>query len=99
MSKIWYLSPSNQGENIGIDGYGSEKEQMTKLVDEIAPHLDRAGVSFHIADPEMTIQQRVQESNNMGRLLTTIPMPARLSAKWLRMPFWHWDSGITAMKT
>ena len=65
MSKIWYLSPSNQGENIGIDGYGSEKEQMTKLVDEITPHLDRAGVSFHIADPEMTIQQRVQESNNM----------------------------------
>ena len=65
MSKIWYLSPSNQGENIGIDGYGSEKEQMTKLVDEITPHLDRAGVSFHIADPELTIQQRVQESNNM----------------------------------
>jgi len=66
MSKIWYLSPSNQGANIGVDGYGSEKEQMNRLVDEIAPHLDRAGVAFHIGDPDMTIQQRARESNDMN---------------------------------
>ena len=66
MSNIWYLSPSNQSANIGIDGYGTEKEQMYRLVEEIVPHLDRAGVSFHVADPEMSIGNRAVESNAMG---------------------------------
>ena len=57
MSKIWYLSPSNQSANIGVGAYGSEKKQMNLLVDKITPHLDRAGVSFHVGDPDMTIQQ------------------------------------------
>lgn len=65
MSKIWYLSPSNQPANIGVDGYGTEKEQMNLLVDEIVPHLDRAGVSFHRADPNLSIQKRAAESNKM----------------------------------
>lgn len=66
MSNIWYLSPSNQAGNIGVADYGSEKEQMNLLVDEIIPHLDRAGVSFHRGDADITIQQRVKESNGMG---------------------------------
>lgn len=65
MSKIWYLSPSNQTSNIGAGDYGSEKEQMNLLADAIVPHLDRAGVSFHVGDPDLTIQQRVKESNEM----------------------------------
>ena len=65
MGKIWYLSPSNQSANIGAGNYGSEKEQMNLLADEIIPHLDRAGVSFHRGDPEMSIQDRVKESNEM----------------------------------
>ena len=66
MSKIWYLSPSNQSANIGVGAYGSEKKQMNLLVDKITPHLDRAGVSFHVGDPDMTIQQRAKESNAMN---------------------------------
>ena len=66
MSNIWYLSPSNQSTNIGVGYYGTEKEQMNLLVDAITPHLDRAGVSFHVGDPDITIQQRVKESNNLG---------------------------------
>ena len=66
MSKIWYLSPSNQGSNIGAGNYGTEKEQMNLLVDEIIPHLDRAGVSFHRADADMNLNARVKESNEMG---------------------------------
>lgn len=66
MSNIWYLSPSNQGANIGVDGYGSEKEQMYLLVNEITPHLDRAGVSFVVAERNMTIQNRTKESNGVG---------------------------------
>lgn len=66
MGNIWYLSPSNQSANIGIDGYGTEKEQMYLLADEIVPHLDRAGVSFHVADDTMNLQKRCTESNKMG---------------------------------
>lgn len=63
MSMIWYLSPSNQGANVGVGGYGTEKEQMYRLADAIIPHLDRAGVSFLLADPDATLAQRVAESN------------------------------------
>lgn len=66
MEKIWYLSPSNQSANIGVGDYGSEKEQMNLLTDAIIPHLDRAGVSFHRADPDLSIQKRAEESNEMG---------------------------------
>lgn len=65
MSKIWYLSPSNQSANVGVLDYGTEKEQMNLLVAEIVPHLDRAGVSFHVGDPDMSIQERAAESNDM----------------------------------
>jgi len=65
MNRIWYLSPSNQGANLGVGSYGSEKEQMNLLTDEIIPHLDRAGVSFHRGDPEITIEDRARESNEM----------------------------------
>ena len=66
MSKIWYLSPSNQKANEGIDGYGTEHEQMYLLMDAIIPHLDRAGVSFVLADRDATLAQRVKESNKIG---------------------------------
>ena len=66
MGNIWYLSPSNQAGNIGVNGYGSEKEQMNLLLDEIIPHLDRAGVSFHRADADLSIQRRAAESNEMN---------------------------------
>jgi N-acetylmuramoyl-L-alanine amidase len=39
---------------------------MNLLLDEIIPHLDRAGVSFHRGDPDMTIQQRAAESDSMN---------------------------------
>ena len=57
MGKIWYLSPSNQAANVGVTDYGSEKEQMNLLLDEIIPHLDRAGVSFHRANPDLSIEK------------------------------------------
>ena len=66
MSKIWYISPSSQGANLGVGNYGSEQEQMNLLADAIIPHLDRAGISFHRADPELSLGQRVEESNEMG---------------------------------
>ena len=65
MNRIWYLSPSNQGANLGVGDYGSEKEQMNLLVDEIIPHLDRAGVSFHRADADLSLTERAKEANEM----------------------------------
>lgn len=65
MSNIWYLSPSNQGSNVGVDGYGNERDQMYQLIWEITPHLDRAGVSFHVPEKTMKIAQRCAESNEM----------------------------------
>ena len=66
MSKIWYISPSNQKANEGIDGYGTEHEQMYLLAEAIIPHLDRAGVSFVLADRDATLAQRAKESNKIG---------------------------------
>ena len=65
MNKIWYLSPSSQSANVGVDGYGTEQEQMHKLVHEITPHLDRAGVNFCVGRSDMTLMSRVTESNNI----------------------------------
>ena len=66
MSKIWYLSPSNQGANMGIDGYGSERDQMYALTLEITPHLDRAGVSFMVPEKTVSLTERVRQSNETG---------------------------------
>ena len=66
MSKIWYLSPSNQSGNLGVGSYGSEQAQMYLLADAVIPHLDRAGVSFVLADRDAGLARRVAESNDMG---------------------------------
>lgn len=66
MHRIWYLSPSNQGANMGVDGYGSERDQMYALVMEITPHLDRAGVSFVVPERDVSLTERVRQSNELG---------------------------------
>ena len=66
MNKIWYISPSNQGANTGVNNYGSEQDQMYALALEITPHLDRAGVSFVIPEKHASLAQRVQQSNAIG---------------------------------
>ena len=66
MSKIWYISPSCQKANIGVNDYGSEMEQMYLLAYEITPHLDRAGVSFIVPERNMDLTGRCKESNEVG---------------------------------
>jgi N-acetylmuramoyl-L-alanine amidase len=65
MKNIWYLSPSNQGANLGVNDYGSERDQMYALALEITPHLDRAGVSFVIPERNVSIAERVRHSNDL----------------------------------
>ena len=66
MRQIWYLSPSNQGANLGVDGYGSERDQMYQLILEITPHLDQAGVSFVVPERDVSLSERVRQSNDLG---------------------------------
>ena len=66
MANLWYISPSDQSRNIGIGNYGSEESQMIRLADAIAPHLDRCGVQFHIAPPNVPINDRPDLSNEMN---------------------------------
>ena len=66
MNRIWYLSPSNQGANLGINGYGSERDQMYDLAMENTPHLDRAGVSFVVPERDVSLSDRVRHSNSIG---------------------------------
>ena len=66
MNRIWYLSPSNQGANLGVNGYGNERDQMYALILEITPHLDRAGVSFVVPEKDVSLTERVRQSNDMG---------------------------------
>lgn len=66
MANVWYISPSDQSSNVGLGSYGTEMEQMNKLADAIVPHLDRCGVQFHLAGPEVPITSRPSEANKMG---------------------------------
>lgn len=66
MNPIWYLSPSNQGANLGVGNYGSEMDQMYRLVLEITPHLDRAGVSFVVPEKNASLAERVRQSNELA---------------------------------
>ena len=50
MSKIWYLFPTDQKAYISC-------------LKEIGPHLDRAGVEFHIADVGETIARAIIEAD------------------------------------
>ncbi len=66
MAKLWYLSPSDQSGNIGINGYGSEMDQMNLLMDAVTPHLDRCGVRYFRAARTTPIDNRPQQANEMN---------------------------------
>ena len=66
MKNLWYLSPSDQTDNTGINGYGTEEAQMNALLDVITPHLDRCGVRYHRASRDLGIDYRPAESDRLG---------------------------------
>lgn len=66
MGKLWYLSPSDQTDNTGINGYGTEEAQMNALLDAITPHLARCGVRYHRAGRDLGIDYRPAESDALG---------------------------------
>ncbi len=66
MANLWYLSPSSQYGNEGIGNYGTEAEQMNRLMDLIVEHLDRHGVDFHRADRYASIEVKCAEADTLG---------------------------------
>lgn len=64
MYKI-YLSPSNQQDNNGANGYNEEKG-MHYLASLVKPRLESQGFTVFISDPSFTLEQVVNDSNDKG---------------------------------
>lgn len=58
-----YLSPSNQGDNVGEGNYGTEQERMEALAFAVGAYLSRAGVAVAISRPDQTKSDAIAESN------------------------------------
>lgn len=69
MNRIWQIYPSSLGLYI-------------RLADEIAPHLDRAGVSFHVSQPAEAVARRIIEADGREFVPTTPGECMELAAKW-----------------
>ena len=69
MNKIWQFYPSSVGLYI-------------RRADEIAAHLDRAGMSFHISQPAEEIARRIIEAEGREFVPETRGECMELAAKW-----------------
>lgn len=87
MNKIWQFYPSSVGLYI-------------RLADEIAAHLDRAGMSFHISQPAEEIARRIIEAEGREFLPETRGECMELAAKWGLFDAdskgnYHWQEPLT----
>ena len=64
MSKI-YISPSQQGSNVGYGNYGTEQKRMFEVGEALKIILERCKVTSYISKKGMTFQQAVTESNKL----------------------------------
>lgn len=69
MHQIWNFLPTSAGLYI-------------RLADEIVPHLDRAGVSFHISRPAGEIARCILEAEHREFVPETRGECMDLAAKW-----------------
>jgi N-acetylmuramoyl-L-alanine amidase len=64
MSKIIYLSPSMQENNVGAGSYRTEEQRMNQVADVVEKVLINHGLKVYRNNPEWTLQKVVQDSNN-----------------------------------
>jgi len=64
MSRIVYLSPSTQGDNIGVGNYGSERDRMNLVCNVTERVLKAHGITVYRNNPNMTLGQVVADSNS-----------------------------------
>jgi len=61
-----YVSPSIQEKNIGVNGYGSEEQQMQKIGDVVVQYLKAFPfLEVYRNNPDWTLAQVVEHSNNV----------------------------------
>lgn len=58
-----YLSPSVQEYNEYING-GTEEQYMNLIADAMVPYLNASGISFNRNNPNMTLSEVINDSNN-----------------------------------
>ncbi len=91
MGKLWYLSPSDQTGNTGINVWHGGA-QMNALLDAITPHLARCGVRYHRASRDLGIDYRPAESDALGAdyyLAPFIPTPGAAGAAYGPIAFYY----------
>jgi N-acetylmuramoyl-L-alanine amidase len=64
MSKVIYLSPSTQENNVGAGNYGTEEKRMNQVADVVERVLLNHGLVVYRNKPEWTLQKVVQDSNS-----------------------------------
>lgn len=64
MSKVIYLSPSTQENNVGVENYGTEEKRMNQVADVVEKVLLNHGLVVYRNKPEWTLQKVVQDSNS-----------------------------------
>ena len=60
-----YISPSQQGNNVGYGSYGTEQNRMFQVGEALKIILTRCNQTVYISKKGMTFQQAVTESNKL----------------------------------
>ena len=70
LNEILYLNPSRQPNNIGVNGYGTEADNMMIVAKRVKGKLDMSGIIKKIVLTEgLTLSQAIAESNAVGATL------------------------------
>lgn len=69
-NEILYLNPSRQHDNLGVNGYGTEADNMMKVAKVVKGKLDTKGILKRVVLTEgLTLAQAIAESNAVGATL------------------------------
>jgi N-acetylmuramoyl-L-alanine amidase len=69
-NEILYLNPSRQHDNLGVNGYGTEADNMMRVAKVVKGKLDAKGILKKVVLTEgLTLSQAIAESNAVGATL------------------------------
>jgi len=69
-NEILYLNPSRQHDNLGVNGYGTEADNMMRVAKVVKGKLDAKNVLKKVVLTEgLTLSQAIAESNAVGATL------------------------------
>lgn len=97
VSGLVYISPSNQGENVGAGKYGTEKERMEQLATSLLCWFKGNGVNAKIATLTKSLDDRIAESKKLGATIY-LPLHSNGFDGTAQRPFTVYTSGNTNSK-